>query len=169
MKAPPNVVYAQLKYMWARGGKEETLEHLRQFTNNLGKDIQREGDESSHRANVTKAKISDLTKLLALCYFKQGEWQMLLKEEWNSVSTHLNRLVPQRTTHLPRDFPQRNTQDILHAYFLSTVYDPVWCKAWHTWALANFEVIGHLDQLDGRSSDVLADSLAVHVVQAVDG
>jgi len=65
---------------------------------------------------------------------------------------------------------QRNVPDILRAYLLATHYDPTWYKAWHTWALANFDVIAHMEgQSDGKISDVAGDQLAVHVVQAVEG
>ena len=63
---------------------------------------------------------------------------------------------------------QRSVDDILHCYFLATHYDPTWYKAWHTWALANFEVIGHLEsQVEHRS--VNKAGLVAHVVQAVEG
>ncbi|KAG2011794.1 atypical/PIKK/FRAP protein kinase [Coprinopsis cinerea AmutBmut pab1-1] len=147
-KAPPNVVYAQLKYMWANGEKEETLNHLRLFTASLAKDIQQETNEQGHRPNVSKSKLAELTKLLARCYFKQGEWQMELKDDWDA----------------------RNVEDILHSYYYATHYDPGWYKAWHTWALANFEVISHIDTLaENRATDIPGDSLASHVVQAVTG
>ena len=58
----------------------------------------------------------------------------------------------------------------MHAYYLATHYDPGWYKAWHTWALANFGVIGYLESLsDGKSNDVAGERLAAHVVQAVKG
>lgn len=61
-------------------------------------------------------------------------------------------------------------KDILHSYFLATHYDPTWYKAWHTWALANFEVIGYLDnQTENRTVDIPGDGLAAHIVQAVQG
>ena len=151
--------------MWARNNSEEMLDHLRQFTTKLAKDIAHETNEHSHRSGVSKNKMAELTKLLARCYFKQGEWQVKLKDDWSSVR-RLHRIQNPSGS----DFAsQRNIQDILHSYFLATVYDPTWCKAWHTWALANCEVIGYLDQLDGRGPDVPPDALAVHVVQAIDG
>jgi FKBP12-rapamycin complex-associated protein len=65
---------------------------------------------------------------------------------------------------------QRNVPDILRAYLLATHYDPTWYKAWHTWALANFEVIAHMEgQTESKITDVAGDQLAVHVVQAVEG
>ena len=58
----------------------------------------------------------------------------------------------------------------MHAYYLATHYDPGWYKAWHTWALANFGVIGHMESLaDGKPIDVAGERLAAHVVQAVKG
>lgn len=71
--------------MWARGPHEETLYHLRQFTESLAKDIQHETNEANHRATVSKGRLQELTKLLARCYFKQGEWQQQLKKQWTPV------------------------------------------------------------------------------------
>jgi FKBP12-rapamycin complex-associated protein len=65
---------------------------------------------------------------------------------------------------------QKNVDEILHAYFLATRYDPTWYKAWHTWALANFELIGHMEaQSENRTYDIPGNGLAAHVVQAVEG
>jgi FKBP12-rapamycin complex-associated protein len=65
---------------------------------------------------------------------------------------------------------QNNVEEILHAYYLATHYDPTWYKAWHTWALANFEVIGQMEnQTENRTVDIPGDGLAAHVVQAVEG
>ncbi|KAM6497086.1 phosphatidylinositol 3-kinase [Amanita muscaria] len=146
-KAPPNVVYAHLKYMWATGAKEDSLEFLRQFATNLARDLQQqEPNVAMQRSNVSKQKLAELSKLLARCFFKQGEWQVALRDDWGS----------------------RNVEDILHCYYLATHYDQTWYKAWHTWALANFEVIGHMEsQAEHRS--VNKAGLVAHVVQAVEG
>ncbi|KAF8448980.1 phosphatidylinositol 3-kinase [Boletus edulis BED1] len=147
-KAPPNVVYAQLKYMWANGSREDSLNFLRQFSASLARDLQVETKELSQRPGVSKHKLDELSRLLARCYFKQGQWQVELKEDWGA----------------------RNVKDILHSYLLATHYDPNWYKAWHTWALANFEVIGHLEsQKESTVTDVPGSGLAAHIVQAVQG
>lgn len=86
-KAPPNVVYAQLKYMWSNGAKEGSLQFLRQFSANLARDLQVESNEHVQRSGVPKQKLAELSKLLARCYFKQGEWQVELKEDWSTVSS----------------------------------------------------------------------------------
>ena len=82
--------------MWARGAQEETLNHLRAFTAKLAQDIQVEGTDQ-HRPTVSKTKMGELTKLLARCYFKQGEWQATLKDRWTAVS------IPDPFVSIPKD------------------------------------------------------------------
>ncbi|KAI0272361.1 atypical/PIKK/FRAP protein kinase [Gloeopeniophorella convolvens] len=147
-KAPPNVVYAQLKYMWASGSKEESLNFLRQFAASLSKDLESETTQRGQRSGVSKQKLDELAKLLARCYFKQGEWQMELSDSWST----------------------RNVKDILHSYLLATHYDPNWYKAWHTWALANFEVVNHLlNQGEVKTQDVMGATLIPHINPAIQG
>ncbi|KAH9990569.1 FAT-domain-containing protein [Russula vinacea] len=143
-KAPPNVVYAQLKYMWASGSKEESLNFLRSFATNLSRDLEAETTQRGQRLSVSKQKLDELARLLARCYFKQGEWQMELRT--------------------------RNVKDILHSYLLATHFDPNWYKAWHTWALANFEVVNHLlNQAEAKAADVMGTTLVPHIIPAVQG
>jgi hypothetical protein len=53
---------------------------------------------------------------------------------------------------------------------LATHFDPTWYKAWHTWALSNFEVIAHMEsQSDSRVADLPGRGLVAHSVQAVEG
>ncbi|KAF8659826.1 hypothetical protein AX16_001711 [Volvariella volvacea WC 439] len=145
-KAPPSVIYAQVKLMWANGAQEETLRYLASFSDRLLKDLQIENENA--RGGHNKQKLTDLSKLLARAYYKQGVWQKELKGDWI----------------------QSNVEDILYSYHLATVYDPHWYKAWHTWALANFEVISRIENTtEARSSDIPGATLAAHVVQAVKG
>ncbi|KAI0046207.1 atypical/PIKK/FRAP protein kinase [Auriscalpium vulgare] len=147
-KAPPNVVYAQLKYMWASGAKDESLNFLRQFAASLSRDLQSETTERGVRPGVSRHKLDELSRLLARCYFKLGEWQMELKDDWST----------------------RNVKDILHSFLLATHYDPNWYKAWHTWALANFEVVNHLmTTADLKTNDLMGTILVPHIVPAVQG
>ncbi|KAI0718027.1 atypical/PIKK/FRAP protein kinase [Cerioporus squamosus] len=145
-KAPPMVIYAHLKCNWAKGEKEDTLAYLREFSGKLARDIQ---TGTTPRAEpVGNSKLEELSRLLARCYFKLGEWQFALKEEWDA----------------------RNIKDILQSYYLATHYDPAWYKAWHTWALANFEVVGFLEsQRFNKINDVPGNELAAHIVSAVTG
>ncbi|KAJ7086196.1 atypical/PIKK/FRAP protein kinase [Mycena epipterygia] len=148
-KAPPNVVYAQLKYMWAQGAKEGSLTELRQFTISLAKDLQAESLDHAQRAGLPKQRLNQLSKLLARCYFKQGEWQVALDENW---------------------YRDDGGKDVLKSYSLATTFDEGWYKAWHTWAMANFNIVSQIDtQAEGRSRDISGEQLASHVVQSIEG
>lgn len=72
--------------MWAAGTKRESLEFLRQFTASLSRDLDAETDNNQP---VPKQKMDELSRLLARCFYKQGEWQMAMKEDWGSVSNSL--------------------------------------------------------------------------------
>ncbi|KAG6820409.1 hypothetical protein H0H93_000916 [Arthromyces matolae] len=146
-KAPPNVVYAQLKFMWASGATQESLGFLRQFSASLSRDLAVETGDNPVHVDVPKRKLDELSKLLARCYFKTGQWQVELADNWG----------------------ERNVEDILHSYYLATHFDPTWYKAWHTWALANFEVVGYLEAQANTSLEGPGGGLIAHVVQAIDG
>jgi FKBP12-rapamycin complex-associated protein len=61
-------------------------------------------------------------------------------------------------------------KDILYSYLLATQFDPNWYKAWHTWALANFEVVNHLlNQAEVKAADVMGTTLVPHIIPAVQG
>ncbi|KAJ7667024.1 phosphatidylinositol 3-kinase [Mycena rosella] len=147
-KAPPNVVYAQLKYMWAQGAREGSLAELRQFTVSLANDLQAESSDHAQRTGLPKQRLNQLSKLLARCYFKQGEWQVALDENWY----------------------RNGLKDVLESYLLATSYDECWYKAWHTWAMANFNVVSQIDApAEGRVRDISGERLASHVVQSIEG
>ncbi|ORZ10331.1 phosphatidylinositol kinase Tor2 [Lobosporangium transversale] len=120
---PPQIVYAKLKYMWATGVREHTLDCLRQFTERLASDLGlgtvEDAGIAMTGANQLNGNVVDYSRLLARCYLKQGEWQFALQDGWTHDSI----------------------EDILTPYLYAKHLDKDWYKAWHTWALANFEVI----------------------------
>lgn len=83
LKAPPDVVYAHLKFLWARGAQEDSLNYLRQFSADVARDLQ---TELEHPRNSSKHRNDQLIRLLARCYFKLGDWQVQRNESWGSVS-----------------------------------------------------------------------------------
>ena len=177
---PPPVQYAVLKYQWAAGKPELALEALKNFTSDLADRL-----ESAHMASMginhlneshgsagipitnnyltngstsqtssnlgmTPKALSDHTKLLARCYLKQGEWQVAQKKgDWHHDHVH----------------------DILASYQAATHYNPTWYKAWHAWALANFEIVQALGHRPERDRDLVVppNVLIDHVVPAVRG
>jgi len=76
--------------MWARpDSKEKTLEFLRTFSSQLAHDLQQETDDNAHQRignSASRSKLNELSKLLARCYLKQGQWQAQLSDSWSSVS-----------------------------------------------------------------------------------
>ncbi|KAF6831023.1 FAT domain-containing protein [Colletotrichum musicola] len=173
---PSQIIYAMLKWQWDFGQEpenkeknsdipERTLYCLRKFTN-----------DSAHRYEATKAHLTaqvpngvdltsdygfhqidpslmnpqtqkalyDQTVLLAKCYLRQGEWLIALnKENWQ----------------------YDHVQDILTSYSQATKYNPRWYKAWHAWALANFEIVQALSTRGERTDHMVIE----HVVPAVRG
>ncbi|KAF7308846.1 Serine/threonine-protein kinase TOR [Mycena kentingensis (nom. inval.)] len=150
-EAPPAVVYTQLKYMWAEGrAPQETLMFLRRFIENLINDLEAEEKSQStdlRSALVSQPRTSAVSKLLARCYFKLGEWQAQLRPDW---------------------VEDQHYDDLLNSYLLATHYDGQWYKAWHTWALANFEVINHV-KIQEHTDELPRKDLAAHAVQAITG
>ena len=135
-RAPPQVVYAQLKYMWAKGQRPEALRHLVDFTTRMSQDLGLNPNDlitqplPSEGPGIPK-HVEDYTRLLARCFLKQGEWQIALNNNWRTETSEI----------------------ILGAYLLATHFDDKWYKAWHNWALANFEVISLYTSQNAPSSN----------------
>lgn len=82
-RVPPHVVYAHLKFLWSSKRHDESLKFLFRFTHGLAKDVVPEVDLS---IPGNKQKLDELSRLLARCYFKQGQWQVALHKDWDTVS-----------------------------------------------------------------------------------
>ncbi|PHH64484.1 hypothetical protein CDD81_4559 [Ophiocordyceps australis] len=155
------VMYAVLKYEWEVGQQagrrgegiaERTLYCLQRFTNDTAHrlDVAKaqmsaqaggsggSGGESGVARGQTQRELLEQRVLLAKCYLRQGEWQIALhKDDWQYTRVH----------------------EILKAYSQATKYNGRWYKAWHAWALANFEIV---QRLGGRV-------VTEHVVPAIEG
>ncbi|KAF8421355.1 armadillo-type protein [Terfezia claveryi] len=134
MKAPPQVMYAHLKYMWATGDQQKALLHLTNFTTKMSSDLPGQYPPEANQRQSQAAR-DEYTRLLARCYLKQGEWQVALQNTWR---------------------PEK-VNEILRSYMLATHYHPTWYKAWHSWALANFEVVNALTEKIVLASISLSD------------
>ncbi|TWU76094.1 phosphatidylinositol kinase- protein kinase tor1 [Metarhizium rileyi] len=178
---PAQVTYAMLKYEWElgqqpsgrrEGTSERTLYCLQRFTNdtahrldvakahlaaqvggtdgNLPTDYGIQGQiDPSLMSPQTQRALYDQTALLAKCYLRQGEWLIALNKN---------------------DWQHSKVQEILNSYSQATKYNPRWYKAWHAWALANFEIV---QTLSARSESQLSRAdqtvLIEHVVPAIQG
>jgi len=180
--APPQVNYAILKYMWTlpSGDHEHALNQLKDFTIRLAEDIRAKSGEITTnalvsingvngvngmhgmsnidilgQANIQRSEQSsqktllEMQKLLARCHLKQGQWQTALQRgDWAPDHVH----------------------DILASYSAATRNNPNWYKAWHAWALANFEVVTSITSgADPEAADVTQTMILDHVVPAIQG
>ncbi|KAH0559920.1 hypothetical protein GP486_003558 [Trichoglossum hirsutum] len=170
-RAPPQVMYAHLKYMWSTGHQKEALAHLKDFTARMSHDL---GAPNGHLpiTNGTAGvngingingiinginpsmqppvrELDEYTKLLARCYLKQGEWQVALQKG---------------------DWQHDHVYDILQSYSAATHFNRDWYKAWHAWALANFEVVTSItSRADRETAHLPQNTIIDHVVPAIQG
>jgi serine/threonine-protein kinase mTOR len=172
---PPRVTYAVLKYLWASGRQTLALDNLKNFCVDMTEKLHTaqttasqgvNGLGDSHGINgvfpngilincnvsqyqLTPKAIADHQELLARCFLKQGEWQVAFNKG---------------------DWRHDHVDEILASYSAATTFNPNWYKAWHAWALANFEIVQALSQKPNRELAVVPQSIIIdHVVPAVRG
>jgi FKBP12-rapamycin complex-associated protein len=126
--------------MWSKGRKQETFEFLRKFCSTLARDVG--GTDATRSPSVQENR-----HLLARSYLKQGEWQKDLTMSWTPEVI----------------------EEIVNCYQLATEFDPTWSKAWHSWALCNFEAINHLEGYDSEIIDQGDGVLLRHILSAIKG
>ncbi|KAK3073501.1 phosphatidylinositol kinase- protein kinase tor1 [Teratosphaeriaceae sp. CCFEE 6253] len=172
------VQYATYKYLWSTGHTTGALNALKDFTGRLrgeyedrsaamtasgtnGMLTSMNGANGIHSVQAPfgpahppatakeKAELEDWRILLARCYLKQGDWQIKMHDgDWESD----------------------HVQDVLQSYNMATRYNENWYKAWHAWALANFEVVTSMaSNADRESADVPREIVNDHVVPAIKG
>ncbi|KAK4495590.1 hypothetical protein PRZ48_012858 [Zasmidium cellare] len=187
--APYPVQYATFKFLWSIDQQDTALAALRDFTVRLRGDFDDRnaaalaaagpglnnisflnGANGTNGANGVngihsngpfgaphaqqlslkeKAELDEWKMLLARCYLKQGDWLTRLHDtDWHE-SGHV--------------------QEVLTAYYSATRYNENWYKAWHSWALANFEVVTSMTAGDREQADVPPHVVSEHVVPAING
>ena len=158
LSVQPAVEYAHYKYRWAAGFKDEALTSLSQFSVQLNQAVAAYRNANMGQGltqNQTQAQAMQITdldktqKLLSKSYLKQGDW---IAHKQNG------------------DWQTPTAQNVLSAYRYATHFNPESYKAWHAWALANFEVVqGMSAQAERSSTNVPQQGIHQHVVPAVTG
>ncbi|KAG9023315.1 phosphatidylinositol kinase- protein kinase tor1, partial [Tulasnella sp. UAMH 9824] len=149
----PAVLYSHLKFLWASGKRAESLMWISNFAERLAADIP---------ASAPPHK-EVLERILARCYLKQGQWHQAMQNTWNPVR------ITYCMAMLSSDAAEKsNIRSILKSYHLATQHDKAWYKAWHTWALANYEVIDFLEN-NTSAEEVSASSLVGYIVNSIQG
>jgi FKBP12-rapamycin complex-associated protein len=156
--APYPVAYSTLKYVWAAKEEPLALRSLKDFCNKVSDELQMRARDISARPrdqaigagsgidgrnefvnpviyqkpSPEQVQLAEDQKLLAKCYLKQGDWQTALSEgDWHG----------------------EHVDEILASYNAATRYNHTWYKAWHAWALANFEVVNAAITQGGASGN----------------
>lgn len=153
MLNPPPVVYAYLKYLWAAtDNKDHAFQVMRIFTKNLVNQLENASYndmayhiESNSNMNNYQNPVK-LKKLIARCYLRLGEWQKAQQDELTTEA------IP----------------EILASLHSATVYDNEWYKAWHAWALTNFEVISYFEKTS-ENNKLPTKDLIDYVVPSISG
>lgn len=114
----PQVTYAYMKYMWKSTRKAPRATQIEAFQH-MQKFVSNVQLQAQHVADDPPHK-QELQKLMARCYLKMGEWQLNL-QGINEVT------IP----------------NVLEYYNAATEHDTTWYKAWHAWAVMNFEAVLH--------------------------
>ena len=164
----PEVCYALHKYNWASGDKGKSMLELGEFTNvladqcsELSTSISQLEATPTNPMNVyhqsrpaelkaKKQEMMNMKNLLSRCFLRLGQWQTYSKNsQWQSEDAH----------------------EILLSYSSATQYNPDGYKAWHAWALANFEVVNAVAPVNDSGSAVGFSQATItdHVVPAIQG
>jgi serine/threonine-protein kinase mTOR len=168
------VAYSTYKYLWASGEHETTLDSLKLFNIKVSDDLQKRSRDISTRPNdlhingssiegrneftnpqmnpaapADQKQLEEDYMLLSKAYLKQGEWETILIDgNWRS----------------------ERVNDILMSYKAAVQHNETSYKAWHAWALANFEVVTSFTSHGDRENiELMPDVLSNHVVPAIVG
>ena len=163
----PEVTYAQHKYTWAMGDTSRAMADLRDFTvsladqcNALAAVVNAADGSVQNSMNIyhqsrpgellaKKNEVAKTKTLLSKCYLRLGRWQTSVnKNNWASDET----------------------EEIIHYYHSATRYNPQGYKAWHAWALANFEIVNaESSKVQHQKSTFSQATLKEHVIPAIEG
>jgi serine/threonine-protein kinase mTOR len=145
-KAHPAVVFAHLKLLWEVGDQTETLGFLTGVCASLAREIGLDDPRRVITGNLEE--IQEIRRLLSKAYLRQGQWRRQLQPQW--------------TPELIRD--------VVQCYNFATQLDPQRYKAWHTWALCNFDIIQHLENVEeDHDEEVQTKALLSHILAAIIG
>ena len=163
----PEVAYAQHKYTWSKGLHQKAASELREFTNSLAdrctklaSDIEKADRnvpnpmnifhrDKPNQLNAQKMEMEKMKILLSKCFLKLGQWQTAIEGgDWTSDHYH----------------------EILLSYNSATQYNPSGYKAWHAWALANFEIVNAVASQASHETAIFPQATVTdHVIPAIQG
>jgi phosphatidylinositol kinase/protein kinase (PI-3 family) len=143
------VRFALIKQLWAEGSRDQALQQVRAFATQV----------------LASGYATDASyqRLLARVSLTTGEWLRNLSAASVADSAALGD---------SGDDPalQTHRSSILAEFKAATKYDPLWYKAWHAWAMANFELLSSYRANNSKSTTQSSSSqnhgLSSQVVRA---
>ncbi|CAH0479599.1 unnamed protein product [Peronospora belbahrii] len=145
------VAFAYLKHLWAAGQKQEALSDLHQLVIRISSMARQRsqalggtGSMPSSAPAMMSTK-SEEEELLVKCHLKMAEWQLAVHD--------------QQIEHVP-------VESVLSSLRLCTELEPRSYKAWHAWALMNFQVVEHSTHSQHISANATTSAVAASAAVA---
>lgn len=110
-------MYALLEHYWDVGERDRALGFMKKYSKLLAHKL-----DQSLQAPMAEGQslfsVEEQSQLLSRCYIRMGKWQKTICNEENSDIS----------------------DDVMECFLTATSYDKFSYKAWHGWALTNFEM-----------------------------
>ncbi|CAI5702043.1 unnamed protein product [Peronospora effusa] len=154
------VAFAYLKHLWAAGQKQEALSDLHQLVVRISSMARQQSQVSAGTGGMPSPAPTMMPmrreeeELLVKCHLKMAEWQLAMHD--------------QQIEHVP-------VESVLSSLRLCTELEPRSYKAWHAWALMNFQVVEHSTHSQHISANTTASavaasaSVAPYIAPAIEG
>merc|ERR1719270_2504428 len=114
----PQATFAYCKHLWGSSQQEMAFSQLHNFVKKFLHPRSVQLTAAASPDLEAERQLGETRKLLARCYLKLGSWQEAL-QGLNEAS------IP----------------TVLQYYTAATEHDSTWYKAWHAWAVMNFETV----------------------------
>ncbi|KAI9910180.1 hypothetical protein PsorP6_010397 [Peronosclerospora sorghi] len=149
------VAFAYLKHLWAAGQKQQALADLHRLVGRISSRTRPRPPVPTGAATLPPTTLPlkrEEEELLVKCHLKLAEWQLAVHD--------------QQMEHVP-------VESVLASLRLCTELEPQSYKAWHAWALMNFQVVEHSTHSQHLSATTTTASavaaVAPYIAPAIEG
>ena len=116
--AIPQATLAYCKYLWGSSQQDRAFSQLHNFVKKTLHPRSVQLSAAASPDEEAERQLVETRKLLARCYLKLGSWQESLQ-----------------------GLQEASIPTVLQYYAAATEHDSSWYKAWHSWAVMNFETV----------------------------
>ena len=114
----PQATFAYCKHLWGSSQQERAFSQLHNFVKKFLHPRSVQLSAAASPDLEAERQLGETRKLLARCYLKLGSWQEALQ-----------------------GLQETSIPTVLQYYTAATEHDSTWYKAWHAWAVMNFETV----------------------------